>query len=135
MNQYDTDMEMDISLRDLENTKHEQEESFKEYVDRWRSQLLRMQTRPLEMDQIKMIIKGTKPSIYSKLRRMTSMISNFQQLRETVMDIEEMEDEHRKFHSQNRNTTGGPSWMKSDSVDWVLNYRGLNFHIFHFIIW
>ena len=77
LNQYVTDMEMDMSLRDLENTKQEQEESFKEYVDRWRSHLLRMQTRPLEKDQIKMIVKGTKPPIYSKLRRMTSMISNF----------------------------------------------------------
>ena len=117
MNQYVTDMEMDMSLRDLENIKQKQEESFKEYVDRWRTQLLRMQTRPSEKDQIKMIVKGTKPPIYSKLRRMTSMISNFQQLRETVMDIEEMEDENHKFHSRNRNTTGEPSWTKSDSTE------------------
>ena len=109
MNLYITDMEIDLSLRDLENTKQEQEKSFKEYVDCWRSQLLRMQTRPSEKDQIKMIVKGTKPSIYSKLRRMTSVISNFQQLRETVMDIEEMKDENHKFRDQNRNTTGGPS--------------------------
>ena len=121
-NQYVTDMEMEMSLRDLENTKQEQDESFEEYIDHWRSQLLIMQTRPSERDQIKMIVKGTKPSIYRKLRRMTSMISNFQQLRETVMDIEEIEDEHRKFHSQNRNTTGGPSWTKSDSADevWIV---------------
>ena len=68
LNQYVTDMEMDMSLRDLENIKQKQEESFKEYVDRWRTQLLRMQTRPSEKDQIKTIVKGTKPSIYSKLR-------------------------------------------------------------------
>ena len=61
-----------------------------------------------------MIVKGTKPSIYSKLRRMTP---NFQQLRETVMDIEEMEDENHKFHSQNRNTAGGPSWTKFESTE------------------
>ena len=50
------------------------------------------------------------------------MISNFQQLKETVMDIEEMEDEHRKFHGQNRNTNGGPSWTKSDSAEeaWIV---------------
>ena len=76
-----------------------------------------MQTRPSEKDQIKMIVKGTKPSIYNKLRRMTYMISNFQQLREIVMDIEEMEDENDKFHSQNRNTDGGPSWTKSESAE------------------
>ena len=45
------------------------------------------------------------------------MISNFQQLRETVMNIEEMEDENHKFHSRNRNTPGGPSWTKSDSAE------------------
>ena len=69
-----------------------------------------------------MIVKGTKPSIYNKLRRMTYMISNFQQLRETIMDIEEMEDEHRKFHCQNGNTTGGPSWTKSNSAEeaWIV---------------
>ena len=117
LNQYVTDMEIDMSLRDLENTKQEQEESFKEYVDHWRSQLVRMQTRPSENDQIKMIVKGTKPSIYSKPRRMTSMISNFQQLRETIMDIEDMDDENHKFHSRNRNTTSAPSWMKSDSAE------------------
>ena len=53
---------------------------------------------------------------------MTSMISNFQQLRESVIDIEEMEDEHHKFHSQNRNTIGGPPWTKFDSAEevWIV---------------
>ena len=76
-----------------------------------------MQTRPAEKNQIKMIIKSTTHSIYSKQKRMTSVISNFQQLRETVMDIEEMEDENHKFHSQNRNTAGGPSWTKFKSAE------------------
>ena len=81
-----------------------------------------MQTRPSEEDQVKMIIKGTKPSTYNQLRRMTSMITNFQQLRETVMDIEEMEDENHKLHYQNKNTTSGPSWMKSDIAEeaWIV---------------
>ena len=39
---YVTNLEIDLSLRDLENTKQKPEESFKEYVDRWRSQLLKM---------------------------------------------------------------------------------------------
>ena len=86
-------------------------------MDRWRGKFLIMQTRPSEKDQIKMIVKGTKPPIYSKLRRMTSMISNFQQLREAIMEIVEMEDENHKFHSRNRNTPGGPSWTKSDSAE------------------
>ena len=77
LNQYVTDMEIDLSLQDLENTRQKQEESFKKYEDRWRGQLLKMQTRPAEKDQITVIIKGTKPSIYNKLRRMTSMITDF----------------------------------------------------------
>ena len=63
-----------------------------------------MQTRPAKNDQIKMIIKGTSPSIYNKLRRMTSMITDFRQLRETVMDIKEEEAESRKYYGQ----LGGP---------------------------
>ena len=82
-------MEINLPLRDLDNTRQKQEESFKEYVDHWRGQLLKMQTRPAEKDQIKMIIKDTRPSIYNKSRRMTSMITDFRQLREIVMDIEE----------------------------------------------
>ena len=55
---------------------------------------MKIQTRPSEKDQIKMIIKGTKPSIYGKLRRMTLVITDFRQLREMVMDIEEEEAEN-----------------------------------------
>ena len=65
-----------MSLRDLDNTNQKPDESFKDYVDRRRSQLLKMQTRPSEKNQIKMIINGSKPSIYNKLMRMTSMISD-----------------------------------------------------------
>ena len=34
LNKYVTDLEIDLSLRDLENTKQNLEESFKDYVDR-----------------------------------------------------------------------------------------------------
>lgn len=102
LNQYVTGMEIDVSLHDLENTKQRPDESIKEYVDHWRSQLLKIQTRHSEKDHIKMIIKGTKPSIYNKPRRMTSMISNFRQLKETVMDIEEEEAENKKLHGQEK---------------------------------
>ena len=93
------------------------EESFKEYVDRWRGQLLKMQTRPSEKDQIKMIIKGTKPSIFAKLRRMTSMIADFRQLRETVMDIEEEEAENKTFYGLNRRPIGGTSGTKPTAAE------------------
>ena len=76
-----------------------------------------MQARPSEKDQIKMVIKGTKPSIYSKLRRMTSMIGDFRQLRETVMDIEEEEVENRKFYGQNRRIFGGLSETKPATAE------------------
>ena len=121
LNQYVTDLEIDLSLRDLESTKQKPEESFKEYVDRWRSQLLRMRSRPSEKDQIKMIIKGTKPSIYNKLRRMTSMISDFRQLTETVMDIEEEEAENKKSRGQwqDRKSNGGSSRNEDAEVNMV----------------
>ena len=34
LKQYVTDLEIDLSLRDLENTKQKSDESFKDYVDR-----------------------------------------------------------------------------------------------------
>ena len=71
-----------------------------------------MLTLPAEKDQIKMIIKGTRPSIYNKLRRMTSMITDFRQLREIVMDIEEEEAESQKYYSQARRPARGPSGTK-----------------------
>lgn len=42
LNQYVTDLEINLSLWDLENTKQKPDESFKDYVDRWRGQLLKM---------------------------------------------------------------------------------------------
>ena len=50
LKQYVTDLEIDLSLRDLENTKQKPEENFKEYVDRWRGQLLKIQTRPSQKE-------------------------------------------------------------------------------------
>ena len=43
---------------------------------------------------------------------MPLMITDFRQLRETVMDIEEEEAENRKFYSLNKRAVGGPSGTK-----------------------
>ena len=45
------------------------------------------------------------------------MITNFRQLRETVMDIEEEEAENRKFYGQNMRTFGGPSETKPTAAE------------------
>ena len=66
-----------------------------------------------------MIIRGTKPSIYGKLRKMTSMIGDFRQLRETVMDFEEEEAENMKFYGLNMRTVRGPSGTKPVSAEVV----------------
>ena len=124
---YVTDLDIDSSLRDLENVKQKPEESFKEYMDRWKIQLVRMQTRPSEKDQIKMIIKGTKPFIYNRMRRMTSMITDFKQLKEAVMDIEEEEAENKKFHSPWQNKkNGGSSGGEEAEVNAVQKRRFSN---------
>ena len=46
LKQYVTDLEIDLSLCDQENIKQKPEENFKDYVDRWRGQILKMQTGP-----------------------------------------------------------------------------------------
>ena len=45
------------------------------------------------------------------------MITDFRQLRETVMDIEEEEAENRKFYGQNRKTFGGHSETKPTTAE------------------
>ena len=64
-----------------------------------------------------MIIKGTRSTICNKLRRITSIITNFRQLRELVMDIEEGDAKSRKYYGQARKPTRGPSETKVNPAE------------------
>ena len=41
-------MEVDITRRDLETTKHEPKESFSTFINKWRAKAVQMMSRPSE---------------------------------------------------------------------------------------
>ena len=48
MKQYSLNVQLDVSLRDLQNTKQKYNESFAEYLTRWREKLGQMRHRPAD---------------------------------------------------------------------------------------
>lgn len=54
-------IEVDVTKRDLESTKLQPNETFSEYITRWRKRASQMTTRPLERGQLEMIVKNLLP--------------------------------------------------------------------------
>ena len=69
---------IDVTLRDLKATKQGFNETFSEYMMRWKNKVSRMVNRPNEKDQINMIIKNMLPA-YNK-RLLSSPINSFAEL-------------------------------------------------------
>lgn len=64
-NHYKYNTEVDVTHRDLETTKQEQNETFSAFITRWRLKASQMTTRPNEEDQIQMVVKNLLP-VYHK---------------------------------------------------------------------
>ena len=67
MKQYSLNVQLDVSLRDLQNTKQKYNESFAEYLTRWREKLGQMRHRPAETDQLIISMEGCIPVLSKKL--------------------------------------------------------------------
>ena len=65
--QYGLNAPMDISLRDLQNVKHRFNESFSEYLTRWRGKLSLIKHCPAESDQLTIVMEGYVPIFSRKL--------------------------------------------------------------------
>lgn len=65
-------------MRDLQNTKQKFNESFADYLTRWRGKLAQMRHRPTESDQLMIAIDGCVPLLSKKLRDLK--IQNFKEL-------------------------------------------------------
>ena len=76
--QYGLNTPMDVSLRDLQNVKQKFNESFAEYLTRWKGKLSLMKHRPAESDQLTIVIEGCVPMLSRKLRDLG--IRNFEEL-------------------------------------------------------
>ena len=69
---------IDVSLRDLQNVKQKFNESFSEYLTRWRGKLSLTKHSPAESDQLTIVIEGCIPMLSRKLRDLG--IRNFEEL-------------------------------------------------------
>ena len=60
--QYSYNVQLDVSLRDLETTKQLSNQSFSNFLMRWRGEASKMPIRPSEKDQVRMVRKNILPT-------------------------------------------------------------------------
>ena len=65
-------------MKDLQNAKQKFNESFTDYLTRWRGKLSQMRHRPAESDQLLLAIEGCIPPLARKLNDLG--IRNFEEL-------------------------------------------------------
>ena len=87
MNQFVFNTMINVTLKDLETTKQGVGETFFEYMTRWKTKASRIVNRPIEKDQINMIIKNLIPNYNSRL--LSSPISSFGKLCDCGTRIED----------------------------------------------
>ena len=97
MKQYSLNVQLDISLRDLQNTKQKYNESFAEYLTRWREKLGQMRHRPAETDQLIIAMEGCVPALSKKLGDLR--IRNFEELYRFEVEKEYDLAQENKFFS------------------------------------
>ena len=60
--QYSYNVQLDVSLRDLETTKQLSNQSFSNFLMRWREEASKMPIRPSEKDKVRMVRKNILPT-------------------------------------------------------------------------
>ena len=60
--QYSYNVQLDVSLRDLETTKQLSNETFSYFLMRWKGKASKMPNCPSEKDQVRMVIKNIIPT-------------------------------------------------------------------------
>ena len=88
MNQFSYTMEMKVTMRELEATRMDVNESFADFVGRWRAKVAKMTDRPTEKEQIRMVVKNLQP-VFAKYM-MIQNIPTFNDLYEVGFSIEEV---------------------------------------------
>ena len=63
--QYEYNIEVDITRRDLETTKQESKESFSAFITKWKAKVAQKMSRPSEEEQLAMVVKNLLP-VYHK---------------------------------------------------------------------
>ena len=65
--QYSYNTQMEITTSDLEITRQEPKESFSDFVTRWRAKASMMTIRPIDKDQIRMVMRNLQPKLMQKM--------------------------------------------------------------------
>ena len=68
--QYGLNSQFEVSLRELQNTTQESDESFTDFLTRWRKKLAQMKYKPAELDQLDIAIEACIPPLANKLKDM-----------------------------------------------------------------
>ena len=86
-NQYQYNIEVDVTKRDLETTKHQPKESFSAFITKCRAKVAQMITRPSEEKQIKMVVKNLLPIFHKHL--FAQYFPNFKALAKASTQVED----------------------------------------------
>jgi hypothetical protein len=81
---------IDVTLCDLEMTHQRDNETYSEFLVRWRAKALKMINRPDEKDQVNIVMKGLLPIYYNRM--FASPIMDFEQLCNSELRIEDAID-------------------------------------------
>ena len=95
---------MEVSLKELQNTKQKYIEPFVEYLTRWREKLGQMRHMPAEADQLIITMEGCVPTLSKK--SVDLGICNFEELYRFGVQKESDLAQEKKFFSKrsgNRN--------------------------------
>ncbi|KAF5932618.1 hypothetical protein HYC85_028789 [Camellia sinensis] len=105
---------IEVTTRDLKTTKQEPKESFSDFVTRWRARASMMTIRPVDKDQIRIVVRNLQPKLMQKM--IVLPLPTFADLHEIGVQIEdamkqglidnEREQPKRAF---NRGTNAGTS--------------------------
>lgn len=78
---------LDVTLRDLETTRQKPNETFSEFIVRWKQTAAKMIDRPNEKEQVNIIIKNLAPVYYNRM--FCFPVMDFEQLHECGIKIED----------------------------------------------
>lgn len=85
--QYSYNMQIEITTGELEVTRQEPNESFVAFITRWRAKVAMMTNRPLEKDQVRMIVRNLHGKMLQKM--IVVPLFNFKDLYEVGVRIED----------------------------------------------
>ena len=86
--QFDYNIQLEVTTRELESTKMELNESFVDFIRRWRAKTVQMKEKPSEKDQIQMILRNLQPAL-AKHMILAQVSSDFKTFFETGLAVEE----------------------------------------------